>query len=494
MRFYSTLLLGVMSFANICFAQSNTNNLEISIYNNNLALVKDTRSTKLEVGNNDIAFEGVASAIKSESVIIDGVDIKVLEQNYDYDLITSDNIVKKSIGKEVKTITQNPTTGENIFGKAKIVSAVNSVPVLEFDYGIEANFDGRLVFDKIPAGLREKPTLMAKIYSPKAGVQDLGLAYLTNGISWKTNYVAYVKDSENLSLTAWVTINNQSGADYENAKISLIAGDVNQVSGAKMPRVYNRSITFGIEDGMIMEAADVGSVKPEQISSFQLYNLPNRASINTNQTKQMSLFGKENVKYEKEGRLDSPFYFNAYNTSSFEKVKPSIFYVLNNTKEGGLDLPMPMGTVRFYENDSNDNMQFIGENNINHVAKGEKIELRLGSMFNVFANGKIKDVKEISRGGKNNLMYIKVDGGDRCYNVKLVKGYFAEVTFNNGGADNATLVFKQYLGENKKIVATNIEGKLKNANEYEWRIDVPAETEKKLEFTVHVETEERVCD
>lgn len=485
MRFYGTLMLGLIGFAGFCNAQDNIKNVEISIYNNNLALVKDTRSINLNMGNNNIAFEGVASKIKSESVIIDGKDIKVLEQNYDYDLITLENIIRKSIGHEIKTVKQNPTTGENIFAKAKIVSAVNANPVLEFDYGIEANFDGRLVFEKLPEGLREKPTLMAKIYSPKASLQDLELAYLTNGISWKTNYVAYVKDNQNLDLTAWVTINNQSGADYKNAKISLIAGDVNKVIEIERTAYgpVRSAMTLGLADNMILEAS---SVEPEQISGFQLYNMPNRADINTNQTKQMSLFEKESVKYEKEGRFSSPFYFSSYSKSSFEKRKPDLYYIMNNTKEGGLDLPMPMGTVRFYENDSQSNMQFIGENNINHIAKGEKIELRLGSMFNVFVNGKIVDTKEISQ----EKIKQRTDG---CYDIEITKGYFAEVEFNNGGNDEVTVVFTQQLRENNKIAESNIEGKLKNANEYEWHITLPANSKKTLKFTAYEITEEKNC-
>ena len=198
MRLASVLMMSVFGFSSLCNAvekpinENNKLSLDISIYNQNLALVKDVRRVPLEQGNNDIAFEGVASNIKPETAILYADGLKVLEQNYDYDLLTANNMVDKSVGTSVKTVLMNPTTGENIYNKAKIISATYGMPVLEFDYGIEANFPGRIVFENLPSGLRSKPTLVAKVVSDKTAEKDLSLAYLTNGISWKTNYVAKV--------------------------------------------------------------------------------------------------------------------------------------------------------------------------------------------------------------------------------------------------------------------------------------------------------------
>ena len=157
MRFLSLLTLSLMGISATCTAaeklvgESDKLSLDISIYNQNLALVKDVRKVSLEQGVNDIAFEGVAEKIKSETAILYSDGLTVLEQNYDYDLLTANNIVDKSVGDVVKTVVQNPTTGENIYNKAKIVSASYGLPILEFDYGLEANFPGRLVFEKLPA-------------------------------------------------------------------------------------------------------------------------------------------------------------------------------------------------------------------------------------------------------------------------------------------------------------------------------------------------------
>ena len=485
MRFCKILFISALCFVTQAFAYDNIKNLEISIYNDNLALVKDTRDIKLTLGNNDIAFTGVASQIKAESVMILGKDINVLEQNYDYDLITPQNILQKSIGKDVKTIVQNPTTGENIFSKAKILSAVGTSPVLEFDYGIETDFSGRLVFEQLPKNLQQKPTLMAKIYSPKAGIQELELAYLTNGISWKSNYVARIVDDKYLNLTSWVAINNTSGADYNNAQIQLVAGDVNQVkeTGVMTNRVM-------MAKAVTLETANtdaMGSRETNQLSSYQLYTLPNRADIKDNQTKQISLFERLNVDYTKEGRLNSSLYFNGGYQAEFEKKHPLVYYIINNTKSSGLDLPLPAGTIRFYENDDNDNMQFIGENNINHTAKGEKLELRLGKMFNVFVNGKIVEVNEVSSSRV-------ASANNGCYSADVEKDYKAEVEFNNGGNDDVNIVFTQNLGQDVKMMQENIKGQNKNINQYEWKILVLKNSKVNLKFTVRVKSRERICN
>lgn len=491
MYWRSFLLLGVMGYSSVCFAAQNTvdqqqsQDLVISIYNNNLALVKDSRDVTLQTGNNNIAFEGVATQIKPESVIIFGDGIKVLEQNYDYDLLTPQNIINKSVGMNVKTAVENPTTGENIFDKAKIISATYGAPVLEFDYGIETHFPGRIVFEKLPENLHSKPTLAAKIASVNEGLRRLSLAYLTNGISWKSNYVAKVTSQNTLDLTGWVTINNQSGVDYGNAKVQLIAGDVNQVrEGGIMPRA-NRVYAA---KGMAAETAavDMAVSMPQQISGYHLYNLPDRTEIKDNQTKQISLLEKNGVKFRKEGRLTSPLYLGGEYEAGFERQHPAMYYLLTNTENDNLGLPLPAGIMRFYENDHTSNLQFIGENSIGHTAKGEKMELNLGSLFNVYANGKIKNVRKVA---ENKL---KQSAND-CWNAKVIRQYDVVVNFYNGGNEASEVVFTQNINQDIKIVSESLPGKAKNINEYEWRINIPADGRTNLTFTAEKTTEEHQC-
>lgn len=493
MNWRSLLLLSIMSYSSVCYAEQNTVNqqqtkeLEISIYNNNLALVKDSRDVALHTGNNNIAFEGVATQIKPESVILFGEGIKVLEQNYDYDLLTPQNIINKSVGMDVKTVVENPTTGENIFDRAKIISATYGAPVLEFNYGIETHFPGRVVFEKLPENLHSKPTLAAKIASVNDGIRRLSLAYLTNGISWKSNYVAKVAASDTLDLTGWVTINNQSGVDYANVKVQLIAGDVNQVKeNGVMPRV-NRMLAA---KGMVAETAmmdTAGSVAPQQISGYHLYNLPDKTEIKDNQTKQISLLEKNGVKFHKEGRLTSSLYFGGDYQAGFEKQHPAMYYLMTNAEDDNLGLPLPAGVIRFYENDNNGNLQFIGENSIGHVAKGEKIELNLGSLFNVYADGKIKDVRKTVE----DKLTQPVNG---CWKAKVIRQYDVVVDFYNGGNEASEVVFTQNINQNTKIIKESLPGNAKNINEYEWRVTIPADGQIKLSFTAEATVEERQCN
>ena len=395
-------------------------------------------------------------------------------------------MIEKSVGKAVKTVIQNPTTGENIFDKARIISANGGMPVLEFSYGIEPQFDGRLVFENLPENLHNKPTLAANITSVSDGVHELMLAYLTGGISWKTNYVANVNGTDTLDLNGWVAINNRSGIDYKDAKVQLIAGDVNQVydGGIARPMYATRMMAKAMDnDAVALEAAGAA---PQQISGYQLYTLPDKTDIKDNQTKQVILIEKNKVKYAKEGRLYSSLYFGGDYQSSFEKAHPDMYYIMKNTEEDNLGLPLPAGVVRFYENDDNGSMQFIGENSIGHIAKGEKIELNLGSFFNIFADGKVLKVNKVSEKKIADI----VNG---CRKATIVRNYDAEVTFNNGGKTAERIIFKQSINQNSKVISESIKGNLKDVNNYEWVINLAADSEAKLTFTVQTTSDERLC-
>ncbi len=463
-------------------------NIEISIYNNNLALVKDTRTIHLNEGVNNVAFEGVASSIKPETVIILGNQIHVLEQNYDYALLTPHNIAEKSVGQIVKTLRVNPATGKQVLDQARLISYQNGQPVLEFEYGIETNFDGRLVFEKLPQSLRQEPTLAAKISSLNSALNDITLAYLTNGISWKTNYVASVRDEQSLDLAGWVSINNNSGVTYNSAKVQLIAGDVNEVSYTQ-PRAQG-VMMFKAMNAMATSDASMESnhIVPESFSAYQLYNLPNRTTINNNQTKQISLIEQTDVKYEKEGRISSPLYFDGDYAAHFEKIHPSIYYILKNEEESNLGIPLPRGVFRFYENDSKGNMQFIGENSITETAKGEKIELKLGQMFDVFVNGKVTKTRKVSEN-------VIKDADGKCPRYRIIRAYESEIEFKNAGSKKALIVFKQPINQKTEILNESIKGQFsdKNVNEYLWHIDLAPDSSQKLTFTAQTVREETRC-
>ena len=477
-----TFLTSAPAYAEQILLRNNNSKLTLSIYNQNLALVKEVRPADIKAGMSEVVFDGVAQQIQPETAMLYGQDVKVLEQNYSYNVISYENMINQSVGQEVNTVRQNPQTGENIFEKAVLIGAAYGQPVLKFPYGIETNFNGRIVFEQIPSGISDKPTLTAKINNKKAGNKNLFLAYLTGGLSWKTDYVATITDKNQLDLTGWVTINNNSGVDYNNAKIQLIAGDVNAVRPSMQPRLLMANMSMAVMDNGA-EAAAMGSVAPEQISNYELYTLPAITSIKDKQTKQVGLIEKNAVKYAKEFNFRSPLYFGG--SYEFEKQHPSITYVLENVQKSNLGISLPAGTMRFYENDKNGNLQFIGSADIANTAKEETLRLNLGDAFNLTLKGKVSKVseKEVERKPQK-----------QCYNVKLQKTYAAETTVSNADASENSVIISQNFPDNYKIIKESIKGSVKNAQTREWTIKVPANGKTTLSYMVEIPQNTRVCD
>lgn len=442
-------------------------NMAISIYNNNLGFVRDTRKVSLTAGENAIAFEGVASQIKAETAMLSGSGINVIEQNYDYDLLTPNNILEQYVGKTVKTALFNPDKGETIFDKAKVLNSNYGTPILQFNYGVETNFPGRVVYEKVPENLRVKPTLVVNLKNDAAGDKNLELAYLTNGISWKADYIAEVENDDEMSLNTWITLNNETGADYDNASVQLISGSVNQAAmsgGAPRPVMMMAKAARGYAmDNAVMESA---SVERTNISDYYLYTLPVKTTIKDKQSKQVSLMNMDKVKFTKEYVMTSPLYVGlGARKNEFTKLNPNVVFKLVNDKASNLGVPMPGGVVRFYENDDKKNLQFIGESQIEQSAVGEKIDLTIGKAFDIFAKGSIKAVRAISK---------DMNEAD------------VEITFNNASEKNKKVVFEQNISDNWEILAENAPREQKNASTVKWTLDIPAGDKTILTYTVRV--------
>jgi len=458
------------------------NSLSLSIYNQNLALVKDMRSADLKSGINDIIFDGVARDIQAETAIIYGNDIKVNEQNYSYNLMSYENFINQSIGKTVRTVQFNPERGENVYDNAQLIGYANGEPILRFSYGIESNFPGRVVFDEVPTGMSNKPTLEAKLDVKNGGNKNLYLAYLTSGISWKTDYVANIKNNNKLDLTGWVTISNNSGVDYERAKIQLVAGDINiERSAASRPRMAKMMMASNMMADS--EAMSFG-IQPESINSYELYTLPNIVTVKDQQNKQIALIEKNDVTYKKEFHLRSPLYFGNTGNNDFENRHPSIIYVIDNTAQSNLGISLPGGIVRFYENDKNSNLQFIGSNHIGNTAKEDTLRLNLGDAFNISVSGKITVAEdaELSRKPENN-----------CAVIKTLKSYEAEISVNNSEDVKNSVVIEQSFPSDYKITKENIKSESKNASTRQWIIDVNKNAKETLKFSVDVTFTNRIC-
>ena len=351
---------------------------------------------------------------------------------------------------------------------------------MRFNYGIDAEFDGRVVFKDIPNGLSNKPTLTAKINAKNSGYKTLRLAYLTDGLSWKTDYVANVINKDKLNLTGWVTINNESGIDYENAKIQLIAGDVNVVRNA-VPRMAKGVMLMASAS---YDMASNDSIEPQNLNSYELYTLPTTTTIKNQQTKQVALIEKTEVKYKKEFNLQTPFYFNS-NGDEFEKYHPSITYVINNTADDNLGISLPSGTMRFYENDKNGNLQFIGSAHINNTAKEDTLRLYLGEAFNISVSGKTKKIseQELTRQKQN-----------KCTDIKKRLTYETEVTINNAEDGDNNVIISQHFNNEYKIIKESVVSTEKNATTREWIVPAKAKQKTVLTYTAEIIATNKECN
>ena len=314
---------------------------EITIYNQDLAMVKKDKEVNFNLGINDIYFDEVARTAKPESVIIYGGDFNVIEQNFSNNILNYGSMLRANIGKNVKTLRINPINGREEFNNAEILAVEGDNPILKFDYGIETRFSGQVVFDELPSGLSDSPVLNAKIETDEKGKKEVGLAYLASGFKWDANYVAKVKNGEKLEVLGRVALHNNSGSNYEKVGINLVAGEVNTVKEV-MPRVMktfaNRAVMANSVE--LVSKAVIGN--PESLNGFYLYKLPFETSLRDGEHKMVSFLDAKEVSYQKEDMMVSPLSFGV-NKDSFRDVHPLMTYKFKKTQNDGLGMPLPEG-------------------------------------------------------------------------------------------------------------------------------------------------------
>lgn len=435
--------------------------LALSIYNNT-ALVRDVRTVKLPSGKSSVLFAGVAGQIKPESVIVNAEGVSVWEQNYNFAMLSPENVAKENIGKVVKTVVWDADKAKNIYDKARIIDVYAGKPVLQFGYGIEFDFPGRIIWETLPENLQTEPSLSLGVLAQESGEKKLDLMYLTGGLRWNANYVADFVGENELNLKSWVSIHNTSGVSYNKARVQIVAGEANVVNEVMRGRPMMLMKAAGVMDNAV--TSEVAMPEEESVGEYHVYSLPEKITIADNQTKQVSLLNKDRIKYSKEYRLNSPLYLNVSGGGGdFKKLNTDVYVKFVNTKESNLGEPLPQGVMRFYDHDSKGNMLFVGESNFKQLAVGEDTELRIGRSFDVTASGKITHLNKISE----NTVEAEVS-----------------VTFMNAKTTNVAVVFEQYLHGNWSVISSNIEGVKHNAQAMRWTVDVPATGSTVLNFKV----------
>ena len=465
----SLVIFSSLASINSAEAQSSKkDNLSLSVYQNGMALVKDTQTISLNTGKNSVSFRNVAEKILPETAFIQGDNVEVLEQNYNFDLLTPANIVDESVGKIVKTALFDEKSGKTIFDKAKIIDSRYGKPILEFDYGIDVNFPGRLIFDKLPDHLVSSPTLSAEILTPEKDDKSLVLTYLTKGMSWKVDYIAELNSDNLLNLRGWITLNNESGTDFTNASLQFVAGDVNQINlsyAEPKPLMLSVRGAQNADMSAMSKTAALNQI-PQVLGDYYFYTLPFRTDVLNNQSKQLALLEKTNVTYEKVYKLVSPLYlWNGLTGGSFEKLMPEVIIKLNNDKTSGLGEILPKGVIRFYDKTHQDSLQFIGENVFEKLAVGEQSEIKIGKTFDLTAAGKVVNVKKINDDTIEALI---------------------EVVFKNASNKNESIIFVQSFNALWNEVSQSIDMNAKSAEKAEWVIEVPAKKQTVLSYKVQL--------
>ncbi len=361
----------------------------VTAYNNGLALVRDTREIGLPSGELHLKFMDVAEKIRPETVSLRSLSkpgsVVILEQNYEYDLMSPSKLMEKYVGKPVRLVNFSKEIG---FGEieAELLS-VNQGPIYKVGDEIYLGHPGNVVLPEIPENLIAKPSLIWLIGN-RTGQQTLEATYLTNGVSWRADYVVTLaRSDQSLDLAGWVTMNNQSGTTYTNAKLKLVAGDVHTAS---RPMAERKGGLFRAE----MAAAPMP--REEAFAEYHLYTMPRRTTIKQNQSKQLALLDATAVKCLKkyEFRGQEHFYSNAMPPMLEQHV--GVFLEFQNEEENALGIPLPAGVMRIYQEDSEGMLQFAGEDRIEHTPKDEKVTLRMGSAFDVIGDRVQKDYRRIS--------------------------------------------------------------------------------------------------
>ncbi|MBI5579468.1 MAG: DUF4139 domain-containing protein [Deltaproteobacteria bacterium] len=367
----------------------------LTIYNVNLGLVKDQRQASLPAGTFELRFMDVASQIIPASVQVRSLagasSLRVLEQNYEYDLLNPQKLLEKYVGKEVKLFVENQYTEREDTLTATLLS-IDGGPIFKIGEDISFGHPGRILFPKVPEHLTAKPTLVWLLENSLTKPQRIEATYLTNAINWRADYVLTLNARDDRAdLSGWVTIDNKSGAAYSNATLKLVAGDVNRVRDDQEFRARILA-----KEAVAPKAAPA-QFKEEEFFEYHIYTLQRPSTLKNNQAKQISLVTADQVPVKKELVYFGarPYYHSRYG-EVVSNQKINVIVEIQNKKENNLGIPLPKGVVRVYKQDAEGSLQFIGEDFVDHTPKDEKIRIKMGNAFDVVGGRKQTDWKKLS--------------------------------------------------------------------------------------------------
>jgi hypothetical protein len=370
--------------------------LAITVYNSNIALVRDVRQLSLPAGSFRLKFMDIAATINPATVhfrsLTEPDKLSVIEQNYEYDLLEPAKLLHKYVGKEVTLVRTYQDSGTTKHEEIKaILLSDNNGPVWKIGNDIVTGmFAESYRFPEVPANLYDRPTLLMSLDNSGPRKHQIEASYLATNLSWNSDYVLTIaRDDKAADLDGWVTLANNSGTAFRNARLQLVAGELNRIAPSAPMAMRADAVNGRVAKEM--------QFQQEAFSEYHLYSLGRRTSVEDKETKQISLLQGTGVPVEKVFVVNGQnfYYHNVYNPGSPQKDPVMVFYKFKNEEKAGLGMPLPAGNLRVYQKDSKGGVLFIGEDHIDHTPKDETVTVHIGNAFDVVAERKQTDYKRI---------------------------------------------------------------------------------------------------
>jgi hypothetical protein len=436
--------------------------VSITVYNSDFGLVREVRDLDLAQGRVALEFRDVASQIQPETVSIRGAtadSLRVFEQNYRYDLLSPETLLAKYVGKKVRVYRWNAQLGKEDAFDAEVLSVNGGQPVLKMGNEITYGFPGRFAFPEVPANLIAKPTLVWML-DAKQAKQKVEVNYLTHGLNWKSDYVLSIDETDTKGdLQGWVTLTNHSGTSYENAKLKLVAGDVNRVRPS-YPGYY------GPMGGAYAKSEAAPSFREEGLFEYHLYTLSQPTDVLQNEQKQVSLLEASGVGVDKKLIFwGQQYWYRGSYGQLMSNQKVGVYLDIQNKEQNKLGMPLPKGIVRVYKADKSGSKQFVGEDSIDHTPRDEKVRVKLGDAFDV-----VGDRKQISW---------KPFGS--CTSESEW-----EISLRNHKDTAVTVEDVEPIGGDWEVLSSTIPHVKKDAFTFTFDVKIPAKGETKVKYRVRV--------
>ncbi len=440
--------------------------LAVTVYNSTIALVRDVRNLQLARGTSNVHFMDIAATVNPATVhfrsLTEPSRVSVLEQNYEYDLLDPEKLLRKYVGRDLTLIRNRQEGGSTRQEEVKAhLLSYNSAPVWKIGNEIVTGIGAdHIRFPELPSTLYSRPTLIWTLENSGATRHRVEASYLAGKLSWNADYVLTVaRDDKSADVDGWVTLTNGSGTSFRNATLQLVAGDLNRVR-----QVLSKTMA---DESRAERPAAAAPMAQESFSDYHLYRLGRKTTINNSETKQVSMLGGTGVPVQKRYVVDgqSFYYHNAGHPGAPIKDVVQVFYQFKNEEKSGLGMPMPAGVVRVYQSDSRGGVQFVGEDRIDHTPKDETLNLKIGNAFDVVCE-------------RNQIDFEKVAG--TTYEIEY------EITLRNHKATPIRVEVNEPIGGTWRMIRWSHEWTKTAAWAAQFSVPVAAESDAVLKYRVRV--------